>query len=237
MNWLFLLTLAILVIGAVIGYVNGFIKTVLHLLIGVVTMILVLILSPQVCTFLEEQTSLPSYIENKVETQIWEKIENDGTMNEGIVGEEEQENLINSLPFLPLLKNTVLESEDLNRYAMQGMEKMVGYISSVIAEKIVVLIGYVATFLVVFFILRVITFLLNFLAHVPILHGINKLAGLVLGLVEGLLIIWILGMLLVIFSATALGTSAAECISASPFLTWIYGKNMLQELVFWSIGA
>ena len=109
------------------------------------------------------------------------------------------------------------------------------YISEAISGQIIVLMAYFATFLVVFFALRIAVFLLNILEHLPLVHGVNKFAGLLAGLAEGLVAIWILGIVLSVIGTTPLGQSAAECIRKSVFLQVLYGNNLLQQIIFWSV--
>lgn len=235
-NWLLVVTAAILIVAAVLGYVRGLIKTILNLILGAVTLILVLILSPRVCAFLQ-QTSLPEYVNERVESVVWEQIEQaQERQQEIILDQAGQESFIEELPFFPALKDAVLKNEALNEYASEGLEQFAGYVSGTVADKIIVLIGYFITFLVVFFVLRLAVFLLNLLEHLPLLHGINKLAGLAVGLAEGLLVVWILGIVLAFIGTTALGQSAAQCIHESRFLSLLYGNNLLQQIVFWSVG-
>ena len=237
MNWLMVVTAAILIVTALLGYINGLIKTILNLVIGVVTLVLVMILSPRVCTYIQQETGLPGYVNSKVEQVVWEQIEQQKEgQQEIILDGAGQESIVESLPFVPFMKEALLDNEQLNDYANQGMEQFASYISQVISEKIVVLIGYIATFIVVFFALRLVVFLLNILEHLPLIHGLNKLAGLAAGLVEGLLIVWILGIVLTVVGTSSLGQSAAICISESKFLSVLYGNNLLQKIIFWSVG-
>lgn len=235
-NWLLIATAAILIVGALLGYINGLIKTILNLVIGVITLILVLFLSPRVCTFLQEKTELPAYVNERVEAVVREQVGQLQMEQPGLVMEEGGEKaLIERLPFLPALKDTLANNEALNSYASQGMERLIVYISEAISGQIIVLMAYFATFLVVFFALRIAVFLLNILEHLPLVHGVNKFAGLLAGLAEGLVAIWILGIVLSVIGTTPLGQSAAECIRKSVFLQVLYGNNLLQQIIFWSV--
>ena len=74
-NWLLILTIAILAVSVFLGYMRGLIRTVLNLVIGVLTLILVMIFSPRVCDFLQNNTGLPSYVETRVEAVVWQSID------------------------------------------------------------------------------------------------------------------------------------------------------------------
>ena len=234
-NWLLVVTAAILIVAGMLGYIHGLIKTILNLVLGAVTLVLVILVSPRVCTFLQEETPLPGYIQTKVETVVWEQVEQQ--RQEGVSMEQlGLEEFVDALPFLPALKDAVLESETLQGPVQQGLETVISGIGTAISEKVVVLIGYFATFVVVFVALRILAFVLDIIGHLPILNGINKLTGLAAGLVEGLVVVWILGIVLTMMSTTQIGQSAALCIQENTFLSVIYGYNLLQEMIFWVIG-
>ncbi|MCI8402499.1 MAG: CvpA family protein [Lachnospiraceae bacterium] len=236
MNWLMMVTVAILMVGALLGYINGLIKTILNLVIGAVTLILVLILSPRVCTFLQEQTGLPDYVGSRTEAVVREQVQELLAEQPGFVFDEAgQEALVEKLPFLPALKEAVSGSEQVQDFASQGTEYVITFISDAVAGQIIVLLAYFVTFVAVFLALRVVVFLLNILEHLPVIHGVNKLAGLVVGLAEGVIAVWILGTLLSVAGTTQLGQSAAQCIRESGFLTAIYGHNLVLRIIFWSL--
>jgi len=228
-------TAAILIVAGLLGYINGLIKTILNLVLGAVTLALVVIISPRVCTFLQEQTPLPGYIQTKAESIVLEQA--DKKLQEGISLEElGLDEFVEELPFLPAIKDAVLESEQFQAQSQQGVKNLAAYAGQVVAEKVIVLIGYFATFVVVFVALRILAFVLDIIGHLPLINGINKMTGLVAGLAEGLVVVWILGIALTLFGTTELGQSAALCVQESKFLSVIYGYNLLQEMIFWVFG-
>lgn len=234
-NWLMVVTAAILIVAGILGYINGLIKTILNLVLGAVTLVLVVLVSPKVCAFLQEQTPLPGYIQAKVESIVLEKAEE--KRKEGISLEQlGMDEFVEELPFLPAMKDAVLESDAFQTQASQEIQELASNVGTVMAEKVIVLIGYFSTFVVVFVALRILAFLLDIIGHLPLINGINKMTGLVAGLAEGLVVVWILGIGLTLVGTTELGQSAALCIQESKFLSVVYGYNLLQELVFWMFG-
>ena len=234
-NWLVVVTAAILIVAGLLGYINGLIKTILNLVLGAVTLALVIFISPRVCTFLQEQTPLPGYIQTKAENIVIEQAES--KLQEGISLEQlGVDGFIEELPFLPAMKEAVLESEWFIAQASQEIQELASHVGAVVADKVIVLIGYFATFIVVFVVLRILAFVLDIIGHLPLINGINKMTGLAAGLAEGLVVVWILGIGLTLIGTTKLGQSAAVCVQESKFLSVIYGYNLLQELVFWMFG-
>ena len=231
-NWLMVVTAAILIVAGMLGYINGLIKTILNLVLGIVTLVLVVLVSPRVCTFLQEQTPLPDYIQTKTEVIVIEQAEK--KLQEGVSWEQlGAEAFVEELPFLPAMKDAVLESDLFHAQASLEIQQLASAVAGVIADKVIILIGYFSTFVVVFIALRIVAFVLDIIGRLPLINGINKMAGLAAGLAEGLVVVWILGIGLTLFSTTALGQSAAACVQESKFLSIVYGYNLLQELVFW----
>ena len=234
-NWLMIVTAAILIVAGLLGYINGLIKTILNLVLGAVTLALVVWVSPRVCDFIQEQTALPGYIQEKAEEIVLQQAEQ--KLAEGITLERlGLEGFIEELPLLPAMKDAVLKSEGFMAQGILEIESLASYIGEVVAEKVIVLIGYFATFMVVFVALRLLAFLLDVIGHLPLINGINKLTGLAAGLAEGLVVVWILGICLTLIGTTELGQSAAVCIQESKFLSVVYGYNLLQEMIFWAFG-
>ena len=59
----------------------------------------------------------------------------------------------------------------------------------------------------------------------------DKTAGLVLGGLQSILIIWIGCIVLMLFSGTAIGKEIYRCINDSVILTFIYDNNILMTLL------
>ena len=70
----------------------------------------------------------------------------------------------------------------------------------------------------------------DLVARLPIISGLNQIAGAVLGLCQALLFIWLASFVLTIFSTTPWARAAFAQIEASPFLTFLYQNNILAKL-------
>lgn len=230
-NWLLIVTVVILAGCGIMGMVHGLLKTVFELIIGVVTLVLVMMLSPHVVSFLQEETGLQENLSVKVEQVLWEQYEEqDFSPDTGTF-----DDYVSGLPFFPIFKNEILNSEMVQSSVDKGMGQIISAISGTVAEQMVVLIGYAMTYLVIFLALRILAALLNIIEKLPIIHGINKLGGLAVGLAEGLCVVWFLGILFTVFGMTGIGLSAAGCIKENTFLGIVYGHNLLQQIIFWIV--
>ncbi len=66
-------------------------------------------------------------------------------------------------------------------------------------------------------------------AHLPIISRVNKLAGVLTGLIKAFFIGWLILAVLALLSGTAVGVSAMQCISQSRFLDALYESDVFME--------
>ena len=65
-NWLLIIVATIFIVCIVVGYVRGFLKLGISLLSTVITLVIVLVLSPYVANALSEYTPVDDYIEKRI---------------------------------------------------------------------------------------------------------------------------------------------------------------------------
>ena len=119
-------------------------------------------------------------------------------------------------------------TELLETFRSLGLEEVVsGYLADQILQALAVLI----TLLLVGVLVRGIAFALGLASRLPVLHGLNKTAGLVFGLAEGVVLVWIFFFVITVFSTTEWGGRLLTMVSDSGLLSWLYQKNLLFELL------
>ena len=79
--------------------------------------------------------------------------------------------------------------------------------------------------------LRVLSVSLNVVSRLPIISGLNRLAGAALGGAEGIFFVWIAALLITLFSTTAIGELFLNQIESNIWLTWLYDHNMLGSIL------
>ena len=99
--------------------------------------------------------------------------------------------------------------------------------SSYLAETILQAVAFLVTLLLVGVFVQGIAFSLGIAAKLPVLHGINKLAGLLLGLAEGVFAVWVLFFVITVCSTTEWGGKLLVMIAENDILCWIYRSNLL----------
>lgn len=98
-------------------------------------------------------------------------------------------------------------------------------VNVVIAVVLLCLIGIVRHLLgVIFFSAKVIS-------KLPVVHWLDKILGIVVGIAEIVLILWTIYTFVMFMDLGIIGQQILVLTQASPFLTWLYQHNYLAYLV------
>ena len=119
-------------------------------------------------------------------------------------------------------------TELLETFQSLGLEEAV---SGYLADQILQAVAFLITLILISVLVQGIAFSLGLAAKLPVLHGLNQLAGLVFGLAEGVLLVWIFFFAVTVFAATDWGGQLLAMISDSGILSWLYRENILFELL------
>ena len=129
------------------------------------------------------------------------------------------------------IKRLLSENKTAEDYGSLGAEALQDYVGSYLADIMLRILVFVVLFLAIFILLRVLVFWMDLIAKLPILSGLNQIAGAVLGGLEGLVFVWIGCMILTLASGTGLGGQIMSQVDISPWLSWLYENNLLSYLV------
>ena len=217
MNWMLIVVLGIIVISALLGMKVGFIKTAFSLVSMIIALILTVWLSPYVNDLLKNNEKINDKINDQVGVML--------SLKEKEEIAPDQEAFIKSLPLPKSFKDTLVENMDERKGDLKD------YIAEYITGVIINALAFALTFIAILVILWIISLALNIISMLPIIHQINKLAGLAAGLVQGLVIVWVLFICLTVFGGSKFGQDAFVMIEESVVLSLIYNNNMLLSFV------
>lgn len=120
------------------------------------------------------------------------------------------------------------EVDILESLELIGLNDMVsGYLTDLALRAAAFLI----TFLLVSVLIQGVEFSLGIVASLPVLRGLNKMAGLFLGLAEGVLCVWLFFFVVTVCMGTKTGGELLWMIADSSLLSWIYCRNLLLLLL------
>ncbi len=196
MNIALIIALALVVLGAVMGIKNGFVKTVFALGSTIVAIILTIWLSPMVANMMSNNETIMTTITEKVEENLSENSSDEA------------------------YKVLQVEAESIRHYT-----------SIYIAGIIVKALAFVVTFVIVSLLLWLICHLLNIVAKLPVLNFLNRVLGCAAGIMEGLVIIWLLFILISAMAQTSFGMSVLKMVGESKPLLFLYEHNLISYFV------
>ena len=137
----------------------------------------------------------------------------------------EQTKFIESLPLPQSIRDQMESFNNANGYLKLGATDFGSYIINYIASLIMNILAYAVTLLITWLIIRLILGTLSVFRHLPIIGSADHLLGLLLGLIQGILIIWGLFLILSLFSTSEIGSGLMREVNNSPFLSLLYNSN------------
>ena len=112
-----------------------------------------------------------------------------------------------------------------------GVDQFAEYVSMYLADMLINAIASILLFIAVFVLIHMVVRWLDLIARLPILYGLNHIAGALLGFAQGLVLLWVAGFVLSLFSATPVGKMLEEQVYASTWLTFLYRYNLINLIL------
>lgn len=221
-HWLSVAAGVFLLAMILYGHYRGFLRAAVTLLALILSVVIVRVATPYVTTWIRENDQL----QNKIEDILFESA---GLSEEAMdtLLPAQQRMLIEQLELPRQMKEALLENNNSEMYRLLGVETFLEYIISYLVNMILNLIGSIVLFILVNLSIRLMIRWLDLIAKLPILSGINQIAGAVLGGIQGLLCLWGGCVLADIFSQTAWASAILEQIHISVWLTFLYENNLV----------
>ena len=247
--------IAAILIGLMIF--RGYRKGILGLVVGVVSWIFLFIFvqwaTPQIYLGMKTSDSFSEDISEKVSEKLKEKADEITLDNVG--DDETKSSLMSIKDFLPegtteqyeeLLAGLeqyrglmdTMEDEDLKSQISQEADRVLeekkqeaivaateiltDYILRGLAGLIALIIGLL--------VVSIADGLVRLLNHTPVIGNFSRIAGVLFGLLEGVLLVWILMYAVTLFSATDFGADALSQVKENVFLSYLYDNNILMVL-------
>ncbi|MFQ9933202.1 MAG: CvpA family protein [Lachnospiraceae bacterium] len=196
-----------LAVMAAYGYKRGFVRIVLSMLAMIVTIILASVLTIPVSGFIKE-TSVGEGIRASVEEMV-----------EGadIIDAES----INNLDLPKSMLEPIAEGAESTQQAIGT------YVADALTDTIINSLTFLILVIVIYIILKIVIAALDVVTKLPVLNSINKGAGAVIGLVQGLLFVWVGCLVLAACSDKPWAQEAFRQINDNELLSFIYNNNMI----------
>ncbi len=222
-NWLEI-AVGIYLLGMILyGHYKGFVRMAVSMVALAATLVIVHLAMPYVGGYLKNETPVYTWLTDNFSQALV------GGQEEQ--GEETQQMLIENSNLPKELKELLIENNNLDIYDALGVEKFADYVGSYMANVVINLVSYVVLFVLVYVLLQLLVKWLDLVAKLPILNGMNQIAGALLGAVQGLFVLWLISLLLTACSSMGWAQTVLAQIENSAWLSFLYHYNIISQIL------
>ncbi len=193
-----------------IGYKRGLIKVGIRLFALIIALLLTIILYKPIARVVMDKTQLDENISNTIYLKISDKDFNN------ISDQDKKENKL------------LLIGED---YIKQAIDEKKSDVARFVSDSLAVTIVELAIFISLLIVLRILLIIMNLLAdfigNLPIIKQFNKAGGFVVGLLEGIVIIYAVFAICFLLDPFAGNGNIGKTIQSSTLGEMIYDNNII----------
>lgn len=228
-TWLGIVGIVLILSACILGFRKGFVKEVVSAFFMIISFLLVWVINPYVNTFVKEYTPVYTVIQEKCQDMVMEQ-----TDNRKVLDKEEQAQVVESMELPDLLKNTLVENNTVETYRYLAVSTFSEYISDSLAVMAVNGISFLLSYIISAVVIKLLGYILNVLTKLPVINGINKLAGGAVGGIKCVIFIWIALLVLTLLCDTSVGKQGMELVQKDTFMNFLYNQNIFVK-VFMSV--
>ena len=150
------------------------------------------------------------------------------------INREEQNQIVENLNIPDLLKQNLINNNTVETYRYLAVSSFTDYVADSLAVMVVTGLSFLLSYFISALGLRLICYVLGILSKLPVINGLNKLAGAVVGGGKCVIFIWIAFVILTLLCNTTIGQTGLELVKKDQFLNFLYDKNIFIK-VFMSV--
>ena len=226
MNWLVWVVIVFFGIHMIVGWYRGLLKSVVKTGAIILSLYIAMHCYMYVGKAINKITNMEDNIANTVSENILNRID------ETISTKAEQMLAIDSIPVPESIKTSLVDNNNHEIYEELGVSDFVDYIGHYVGCLIINGVSYIGTALVIYIILLLLLKgVIEFVSELPIVNGLDKVGGVILGMVRAVINIWICCIGVTIIGSSELGQYLFGMINSNVFLSAIYNNNLLLEFV------
>lgn len=191
-RWLEVAVAAYLIGMMLYGHYRGFIRIAVSVMSLFITLFAVRVAIPQTAAWLEHNTALYETMkESALKASGLDEKMDEMAQTAGLAGKAGERAVIESLEIPDQVKKLLIENNNGEVYQEMGVQIFEDYVGKYLADRVIRVIIFTVLFTVFYASLHIAIVWLNLLSRLPIIYGLNKIAGAVLGLTEALIFVWI----------------------------------------------
>ena len=206
-----LVVVGIILLCLIIGYVRGLTGSLIKILSFVLSIVIAFVLFVPVSNLIIDNTKIDENLEQSIREMIIQDNESD------------EKNMPSAI--------TDYIGEQVEKAADSAKES----IADSTAREVSLTIVKAGTWIVLFIVARILLIFLRFvtslIAKLPVIKQFDKLGGIIYGLLEGLIIVYVL-LAIISFISPMLNGTLANAINESYIGSMMYNNNLLLKIIF-----
>lgn len=231
MNVFTVLVLLILAAFALNGWKKGFIRVFTRMFFFLASAALVYFATPYISGFLKDYTPVYHMVEESCREALGESADSQGGSR------LEQKKYIEEMGLPKILEKQLVNGNNGENWEGMDITAFSDYLAGYLAGLILNILTFVITLVLVNLILRMTILTLDNLSKLPVLHSINQTLGMVLGIGQGLLVVWVAFLVITAFGSTEAGQKLMGMIHESPVLEFLYNMNIFLEYLLQMVAG
>lgn len=236
MNWSDFVVIGIIGAFAVMGLFKGFIMSVYRLVSFVVCVYLSIKLSPVLVRILEK-TAVFDVIKSMIvrNLEAWSKsaFSSPTVLPTGTAGAE---TILGTMPMPDAFRNSILNNLP-SPSELIDINGIVNAIGDGLANMVLSVLCLILLYIVLQLIFAFLGMLLRQIAELPVFKQVNKIGGLLLGALQGFLVVYILFAILTLFNSNPAFAPVFEQLGSSMLASGFYENNIIINFMFPPITA
>jgi uncharacterized membrane protein required for colicin V production len=230
MNTADIFILVVIAFMALLGFYKGVIRMLFGLLGFVIAGIAAKMYYPQVSAYISENTG----IFEKIRSGVFSRLEDYAAAHPGMLQGEWFTGDAPSIGigFPKTIEEMILNSEVIRDHAGEAVADVVTGFAEAFARLAVDALSILLIFIVVKIAVALIAWILDKLFSLPIVRTFKHAGGLLIGLVEGLLAIYLLAILMIPVASTFPESYIVTQMQSSKFAVLFFENNLLLQAVY-----
>ena len=220
-----IIILVIMLICIFFGYKKGLIGVAVNILGFFIALIIALILYTPISNFIIHNTTIQPTLKEAISGMVTPYVI---SADENKEDTEEAEN--NSPKVMTDYINGFIEKE--KQQVEQTEKDIINNVSETVANNLIKIAVGILVFIVAKIALLFVKVLAKVISDLPIIGQFNKVGGAIYGVLQGLLIIYILFAILSVFAPTMENSVILESINSSIIGKMMYNNNIILKIIF-----
>ena len=230
MNWSDLLVLCIIVGFGAIGLMNGFVYSIFRLVSFLVSIVVSFKFYPVVAEFLMKTNFYVSVKGSILKNLVLQKAM--FLPKASSQAKDAAADAVISQMHLPSFLKSSITAKMPDPSKLIDIDKILDLASTELAKIVINIVSLVLLYILIRIALIFVRFILQGIAKLPVFKQMDKLGGFAFGAVEGLLTIYILCAVLMLFNSTPQFRPVFESIDNSVAANFFYQNNFIINLMF-----